>query len=237
MVTRGVARASSPPSRRGLLLAAGAGLAGAVLAGCGKRVDPGSRCTTRKPRARHATSTSSTTCSTSSTWRSRRTPPASRCWRPTMAKAGALFLNDELSHAGDLAGLVREAGGKPIKPAPSYALGHPRNSRGGADAAAPGRAGADRRRTSTRSRGSSPASSSSRWPRSSPTTPSTSRSCACARAAGDPVGVRDRTGVIVRCPATTRRQLVRARSRPRAAAVGARRVGRRGGPRPPTRRR
>ena len=47
--------------------------------------------------------------------------------QPT-AKAGQLFLNDELSHAGDLAGLVREAGGKPIKPAPSYALGHPRTS-------------------------------------------------------------------------------------------------------------
>ena len=47
--------------------------------------------------------------------------------QPT-AKAGQLFLNDELSHAGDLAGLVREAGGKPVKPAPSYPLGHPRNS-------------------------------------------------------------------------------------------------------------
>ena len=73
-------------------------------------------------------STSSTACSTSSTSRSRRTPPASRCSAQPTAKAGQLFLNDELSHAGDLAGLVREAGGKPIKPAPSYALGHPRNS-------------------------------------------------------------------------------------------------------------
>ena len=47
---------------------------------------------------------------------------------PATHKAGQLFLNDEISHAGDIAGLVRAAGGKPIKPAPSYALGHPRTS-------------------------------------------------------------------------------------------------------------
>jgi Ferritin-like domain len=47
---------------------------------------------------------------------------------PAVVKAGRLFLNDELSHAGDLAGLIKAAGGKPIKPAPSYALGHPRTS-------------------------------------------------------------------------------------------------------------
>jgi hypothetical protein len=47
---------------------------------------------------------------------------------PSVAKAGQLFLNDELSHAGELAGLVKAAGGKPIKPEASYALGHPRTS-------------------------------------------------------------------------------------------------------------
>jgi hypothetical protein len=47
---------------------------------------------------------------------------------PAVSKAGQLFLNDELSHAGSLAGLVKAAGGKPIKPAPSYPLGHPRSS-------------------------------------------------------------------------------------------------------------
>jgi bacterioferritin (cytochrome b1) len=47
---------------------------------------------------------------------------------PAVTKAGELFLNDELAHAGALAGLVRAAGGKPIKPAPSYDLGHPRTS-------------------------------------------------------------------------------------------------------------
>ena len=47
---------------------------------------------------------------------------------PATVKAGKLFLNDELSHAGDLAGLVRAAGGKPIKPRPSYPLGAPHGS-------------------------------------------------------------------------------------------------------------
>jgi hypothetical protein len=46
----------------------------------------------------------------------------------SMSKAGGLFLNDELSHAGALAGWVRAAGGMPIKQAPSYAIGHPRTS-------------------------------------------------------------------------------------------------------------
>jgi hypothetical protein len=47
---------------------------------------------------------------------------------PATVKAGKLFLNDELSHAGALAGLIRAAGATPIKPAPSYDLGHPRTS-------------------------------------------------------------------------------------------------------------
>jgi len=47
---------------------------------------------------------------------------------PAVVKAGQLFLNDELSHAGALAGLVKAAGGKPGKPAASYPLGHPRSS-------------------------------------------------------------------------------------------------------------
>jgi Ferritin-like domain len=47
---------------------------------------------------------------------------------PATVKAGQLFLGDELSHAGDLAGLVRAAGGKPIEPRPSYPLGNPRGS-------------------------------------------------------------------------------------------------------------
>ena len=95
--------------------------------------------------------------------------------QPT-AKAGQLFLNDEISHAGDVAGLVREAGGKPIKPAPSYALGHPRTSEEVLMLLHRSRTPRSPA-TSTRSSSSSRASSSSRWPRFSPTTHSTLRSC------------------------------------------------------------
>jgi bacterioferritin (cytochrome b1) len=42
--------------------------------------------------------------------------------------AGQQFLTQEISHAGELAGLVRQAGGVAIKARPSYNLGHPRNS-------------------------------------------------------------------------------------------------------------
>ncbi|HEY6396994.1 MAG TPA: DUF4439 domain-containing protein [Solirubrobacteraceae bacterium] len=44
------------------------------------------------------------------------------------AKAAKVFLAQELSHATELAGLVREAGAKPNDPLPGYDLGHPRTS-------------------------------------------------------------------------------------------------------------
>ena len=71
----------------------------------------------------------STICSTWSTWESPPTRRGRRCSPPATIKAGKLFLNDELVHAGALAGLIHAAGAKPIKPAPSYDLGHPRTSR------------------------------------------------------------------------------------------------------------
>jgi hypothetical protein len=40
--------------------------------------------------------------------------------------AAQQFLTQELSHAGELSGLVRQAGGKPHKPRPSYNFGHPK---------------------------------------------------------------------------------------------------------------
>lgn len=102
--------------------------------------------------------------------------------QPT-AKAGQLFLNDEISHAGDVAGLVRGGGGKPIKPAPSYALGHPGTSEevlmllhAVENAQIAGYLHAIQQLE--------PGSSSSRSRRSSPTTPSTWRSC--ARRSGSP---------------------------------------------------
>jgi hypothetical protein len=41
--------------------------------------------------------------------------------------AAKRFLDQELSHAGELAGLIKQAGGKFSKPGPSYELGHPRD--------------------------------------------------------------------------------------------------------------
>jgi Ferritin-like domain len=38
------------------------------------------------------------------------------------------FLNQELDHAGELAGLIKQAGGKGDKPPVSYDFGHPRSA-------------------------------------------------------------------------------------------------------------
>jgi len=115
-----------PSSRRNVLLAAGAVVAGAVLTGCGgqsiKQQVHNSQpaLTTDVDLLNHLLHLEHVAIAAY-------TAGIPLLAQPT-AKAGQLFLNDELSHAGDLAGLVREAGGKPVKPAPSYGLGHPRNS-------------------------------------------------------------------------------------------------------------
>jgi hypothetical protein len=115
-----------PSSRRGLLLAAGAGLAGAVLAGCGGQ-SIRQQVHNSKPLLSSDVDLLNSLLHVEHVAIAAYTAGIPLLAQPT-AKAGQLFLNDELSHAGDLAGLVRAAGGKPIKPAPSYALGHPRNS-------------------------------------------------------------------------------------------------------------
>lgn len=115
-----------PSSRRNMLRAAGAGFAGAVLAGCGSQ-SIRAQVKNSQPvlngdvdllnhllHLEHVAIAAYTA--------------GTPLLPPATTKAGQLFLNDEISHAGDLAGLVREAGGKPIKPAPTYALGHPRTS-------------------------------------------------------------------------------------------------------------
>lgn len=43
-------------------------------------------------------------------------------------KATQQFLDQELSHAGELYGLIKQAKGTPVKPRPDYELGHPRSS-------------------------------------------------------------------------------------------------------------
>ena len=45
---------------------------------------------------------------------------------PSGRKEGQLFLTQELAHAGELGGLVKQAGGKPHKGRETYNLGHPR---------------------------------------------------------------------------------------------------------------
>jgi rubrerythrin len=45
---------------------------------------------------------------------------------PASAKhAAQRFLAQEISHSGEIAGLVHQAGGKPVKPRPHYDLGNP----------------------------------------------------------------------------------------------------------------
>ena len=115
-----------PSSRRGWLRAAGTGLAGLIVAGCGRQ--------SLKAQVNNSAPVLGTDVDllnqllhlehVAIAAYTAGTPLLA----PATHKAGQLFLNDEISHAGDLAGLVRAAGGKPIKPAPSYELGHPRTS-------------------------------------------------------------------------------------------------------------
>jgi hypothetical protein len=116
-----------PSSRRTVLLAAGAGLAGVVLAGCGGGASIKQQVHNSQPALTTDVDLLNHLLHLEHTAIAAYTAGIPLLAQPT-AKAGQLFLNDEISHAGDLAGIVREAGGKPIKPAPSYALGHPRNS-------------------------------------------------------------------------------------------------------------
>jgi Ferritin-like domain len=118
---------ADPSSRRGLLCAAGTGLAGMVLAGCGRQ--------SLQAQVQHSAPVLDTDVALLNhllhlehvgiAAYTAGTPLLA----PATIKAGKLFLNDELSHAGALAGLIHAAGAKPIKPAPSYDLGHPRTSR------------------------------------------------------------------------------------------------------------
>lgn len=114
-------------SRRGLLRAAGAGLGAAIVAGCG-----GS--TSIRAQVHDSESLLGTDVNLLNSLLhlehlaiaayTAGTPLLD----PSTVKAGRLFLNDELFHAGSLAGWIKAAGGTPIKPEPSFDLGHPRTS-------------------------------------------------------------------------------------------------------------
>jgi Ferritin-like domain len=114
-------------SRRGLLRAAGAGVAGALIAGCGGRASLKSQVHNSEP-VLNADVEVLNHLLDLEYWAIAAYTAATPVLPPATVRAGQLFLNDELYHAGGLAGLVREAGGKPIKPRPSYPLGQPRGS-------------------------------------------------------------------------------------------------------------
>jgi hypothetical protein len=119
-------READASSRRGLLSAAGAGLAGVLIAGCG-----GSSIKAQVHNAQPVLSSDVELLNhllDLEHWAIAAYTAATPLLPPATVKAGKLFLNDELSHAGDLAGLVRAAGGKPIKPRPSYPLAQPHGS-------------------------------------------------------------------------------------------------------------
>jgi hypothetical protein len=117
------------PSRRALLRIAGTGALASALAGCG------SHHSSRK------TQTSTTTTSSKPPGPDAATlaPVLDLVHRTTAAYvagipllsgdganlAGQLFLSQELSHAGELGGLIHQAGGKPTHPRGSYDLGSP----------------------------------------------------------------------------------------------------------------
>jgi Ferritin-like domain len=117
---------ADPSSRRGLLRAGGAALAGLVVAGCGTEslraqvhnsepvINTDVALLNHLLHLEHMAIAAYTA--------------GTPLLAPAVVKAGQLFLNDELAHAGALAGWVKAAGAEPIKPAPSYDLGHPRTS-------------------------------------------------------------------------------------------------------------
>jgi hypothetical protein len=123
---------ADPASRRGLLKAAGAGVAGGaalLLAACGGSHAPSTQATTTTSSEPVPNSLDAALLNhlldlehmgiAAYTAGIPLLSPAGR-------KDGQLFLTQELSHAGELGGLVKQAGGKPHKGRETYNLGHPR---------------------------------------------------------------------------------------------------------------
>jgi hypothetical protein len=124
---------ADPASRRGLLKAAGAGVAGGaalLLAACGGSHAPSTQATTTTSSEPVPNSLDAALLNhlldlehmgiAAYTAGIPLLSPAGR-------KDGQLFLTQELSHAGELSGLVNQAGGKPHKGRETYNFGHPHN--------------------------------------------------------------------------------------------------------------
>jgi Ferritin-like domain len=129
-VSEGPSEAGEPgsESRRGLLRAAGAGLTAAIVAGCGGKQTLKSEVHNSRPILDTDVNVLNQLLNLEYMAIAAYTA-GTPLLSPATVKAGQLFLNDELFHAGALAGWIKAAGGMPIEPAPSYDLGHPRTSR------------------------------------------------------------------------------------------------------------
>ena len=116
-------------SRRGFLRAAGAAASGGVvLAGCGSGKGLHARVKRLGPVARPDVETLNRLLDLEY-WAIAAYTAGIPLLAPSAVPAARQFLQQELAHAGELSGLVKQAGGKARKPAPSYDLGHPMRSR------------------------------------------------------------------------------------------------------------
>ena len=92
--------------------------------------------------------------------------------------AAKQFLSQELTHAGELCGLIKQAGGIANKPQPSYAFGQPRTAARTSSSSCTRSSRPRSPATSRRSRTSRRGRCAPRWRRFSPTTRSTWSCCA-----------------------------------------------------------
>jgi Ferritin-like domain len=127
-VVSAAAEEEDPSSRRSLLRAGAAGIAGLVAVGCGSSSPPPRRqLQPSAPLQRADVEVLNHLLDVEHLGIAAYTAGIPLL-APGLDKSAALFLNDELAHAGQLIGLVKAAGGTASKPAPSYDLGHPRTS-------------------------------------------------------------------------------------------------------------
>ena len=81
-----------------------------------------------QPASESSSSSQSHTTTTTTTRRQKKSDenPPLELLNPLASAAAAQFLSQELAHVTELKGLIKQAGGTPARPAPSYELGHPK---------------------------------------------------------------------------------------------------------------
>jgi Ferritin-like domain len=137
-VVSAAAEEADPSSRRSLLRAAAAGIAGLVVVGCGSSSQPLRVQLERSPSLQRTDVEVLNHLLDVEHLGIAAYTAAIPLLEPDLGKPGSsagsveswpsLFLNDELAHAGQLTGMVKAVGGNPNEPAPSYDLGHPRTN-------------------------------------------------------------------------------------------------------------